>query len=43
MEMLGGGGHQTMAATQLSCCDYNKIKQMLKEAIDKYILDCMSV
>lgn len=39
MEMLGGGGHQTMAATQLSCDDYDKVKQMLKEAVDKYITD----
>lgn len=43
MEMLGGGGHQTMAATQLSLSDYDKIKQMLKEAINKYILDCTTV
>ncbi len=34
MERLGGGGHQTMAATQLSGVDMKQAEQMLIEAID---------
>lgn len=37
MEKLGGGGHLTMAATQLSNVDINEAETMLKNAIDEYI------
>lgn len=37
MEALGGGGHQTMAATQIEGVNLERAKSMLKEAIDKYI------
>ena len=37
MEALGGGGHLTMAATQLSNTDLQTAGRMLKEAIDEYI------
>lgn len=36
MERLGGGGHQTMAACQLECDEYEKAASLLKEAIDFY-------
>ena len=36
MEKLGGGGHQTMAACQLECDDYEQAVALLKEAIDYY-------
>ncbi len=36
MESLGGGGHQTMAATQIQT-DLNSAGRMLKNAIDEYI------
>ena len=36
MESLGGGGHQTMAATQIRGVEMEKVKQQLLEAIDKY-------
>ena len=36
MESLGGGGHLTMAATQLKT-DINTAGRMLKDAIDEYI------
>lgn len=36
MESLGGGGHQTMAATQIRGVEMEKVKQMLLEAIDNY-------
>ena len=36
MEMLSGGGHQTMAATQLKGVDPHKGRTMLLEAIDRY-------
>ena len=36
MEALGGGGHLTMAATQLSNCTTDEAKQQLKTAIDDY-------
>ena len=36
MESLGGGGHHTMAATQIRGMEMEKVKQMLLEAIDKY-------
>ena len=35
MEAMGGGGHQNMAAVQLSEFDSNKAKKMLIKAIDK--------
>ncbi len=34
MEKLGGGGHQTMAATQLENTSVEKAKQMLTEAVN---------
>ena len=37
MEALGGGGHQTMAATQLANTDLQTAGHMLKDAIDEYI------
>ena len=37
MESLGGGGHLTMAATQLQNTDLQTAGRMLKEAIDEYI------
>ena len=36
MEALGGGGHLTMAATQLKT-DLNTAGRLLKDAIDDYI------
>ncbi len=36
MEYLGGGGHHTMAATQLSSVSLDNAKQKLLEAIDNY-------
>ena len=39
MEMLGGGGHHTMAAAQLKGTEMEKAKQLLLEAIDKYFRD----
>lgn len=36
MESLGGGGHQTMAATQLDGSDYSDAKRRLMEAILTY-------
>ncbi len=36
MEYLGGGGHHTMAATQLSSVSIDNAKQKLLEAIDNY-------
>lgn len=39
MEMLGGGGHHTMAAAQLKGTEMEKAKQQLLEAIDKYFRD----
>ncbi|MGN1133632.1 MAG: DHH family phosphoesterase [Oscillospiraceae bacterium] len=38
METLGGGGHLTMAATQLDT-DMEDAKKQLKEAINQYIID----
>ena len=38
MENLGGGGHSTMAATQIKNTDLNNAKQMLCKAIDAYNL-----
>lgn len=35
MEELGGGGHQTMAATQIDGISIQEAKKLLKEAIDK--------
>lgn len=42
MEKLGGGGHQTMAATQLSGKSAEEAKQMLTAAIDEYTADSNS-
>ena len=39
MEMLGGGGHHTMAAAQIKGTEMEKVKQQLLEAIDKYFRD----
>ena len=36
MEKMGGGGHQTMAATQLKGIEMEKAKQLLFESIDDY-------
>lgn len=36
MELLGGGGHQTMAATQIPNCDFKEAKSRLCDAIDSY-------
>ncbi len=36
MEKMGGGGHQTMAATQLKDVEMEKAKQILFESIDDY-------
>lgn len=36
MEKMGGGGHQTMAATQLRGVEMEKAKQLLFESIDDY-------
>ena len=38
MESIGGGGHLTMAATQLKT-DMESAKQQLKNAIDEYIIN----
>ena len=38
MEYLGGGGHSTMAACQLTDVDFDEAKSKLKEAIDNYLL-----
>lgn len=35
MENLGGGGHQTMAATQLKDCSMRALRNMLIEALDE--------
>lgn len=37
MENLGGGGHGTMAAAQVRATGTEQAKQMLQQAIDKYI------
>lgn len=36
MEQLGGGGHQTMAGTQIPHGKINGVKQLLMQAIDEY-------
>ena len=36
MEMMGGGGHLTMAGAQVECENTEKVKQLLITAIDKY-------
>ena len=38
MESIGGGGHLTMAATQLKT-NMESAKQQLKNAIDEYIIN----
>lgn len=37
MEKLGGGGHLTMAGTQLKNCTYAEAKEKLLHAIDEYL------
>ncbi len=39
MEKLGGGGHSTMAATQIKGSNIEQAKQMLFDAIDEYKLN----
>ena len=36
MEKLGGGGHQSISATQIKDATIEKAIEMLKEAIDEY-------
>lgn len=36
MEILGGGGHRTMAATQIEAESFDQAKEKLKEAINEY-------
>ena len=43
MEILGGGGHQTMAACQLPGLTVDEATEHLKKAIDKYITDTTEV
>ncbi len=43
MEKLGGGGHQTMAATQIKGKSFAEVKNMLISAIDEYIENCQIV
>jgi len=38
MEILGGGGHSTMAAAQIKNADIETAKSMLLKAIDSYYL-----
>ena len=37
MEKLGGGGHSTMAASQLKDCTLESAEAKLKEAVDSYL------
>ncbi len=37
MERLGGGGHSTMAATQINASDIDEARKMLIEAINEYL------
>ena len=37
MEALGGGGHQTMAATQIKDTTLESVRERLVEAIDEAI------
>ena len=37
MEMLGGGGHQIAAATQIKNATVDEAKQLLKDAINQYL------
>ncbi len=39
MELLGGGGHNTMAAAQIKDSDTVQAKQLLLKAIDEYLLN----
>ena len=39
MESLGGGGHQTMAATQLPDLTVQEVEKQLKKAIDAYLAE----
>ena len=39
MEALGGGGHQTMAATQMKGISMEPARQKLLEAIDEYAVN----
>lgn len=43
MELLGGGGHQTMSACQLPDLTIEEATERLKKAIDKYIKDTTEV
>lgn len=43
MEILGGGGHQTMSACQLPSLTIEEAAEKLKKAIDKYINDTTEV
>ena len=36
MEKFGGGGHATMAASQIADADTDEIQKQLKEEIDSY-------
>lgn len=36
MEKMGGGGHQTMAGTQIKGASYDKVRQTLLEILDEY-------
>ena len=36
MEAMGGGGHKTMAATQLKNVSLDEVQNRLKEAINEY-------
>jgi len=39
MEALGGGGHMTMAATQMQGVSMETVRQKLFEAIDEYVMN----
>lgn len=43
MELLGGGGHQTMSACQLPDLSIEEATERLKKSIDKYINDTTEV
>lgn len=43
MEMLGGGGHQTMSACQLENASVDEAIRRLKNAIDKYLSETTEV
>lgn len=37
MEKLGGGGHSTMAATQIKASDVEEVKNLLVDAVNEYL------